>query len=280
MSPPDLSHELSIAEAAARRAAAIVLRYYGAGIGVEYKAGDEGPVTRADREANQLLVDELARAFPDDGLLSEEVPDDGAWRARSRVWMVDPLDGTKDFIHGRHGFAVMIGLVIDGRPALGVVMQPVTGALFRACAGRGAERVDRDGAVHALRVSDVSEIGRIRLVASASHRTEAIDRVRAVLGVQDELNVGSVGLKLGLIAQGERDLYVNPASRSSLWDSAAPEAILVEAGGVLTDLAGRPLDYGGPTLKNSRGLVASNGRVHAEVIERLGALFPGGRAEW
>jgi 3'(2'), 5'-bisphosphate nucleotidase len=131
-----------------------------------------------------------------------------------------------------------------------------------------------------LQVSTVRDLTSIRLVASASHRTEAIDRVRAALGVRDEMNVGSVGLKLALIAQGDRDLYVNPASRSSLWDSCGPEAILVAAGGRLTDLAGAPLDYTGRTsLANERGLVASNGVVHDEVIARLATLFPGGRPE-
>jgi 3'(2'), 5'-bisphosphate nucleotidase len=274
----DLRHELEFAERLAREAGALVARYFGAGISVEYK-GDDGPVTRADREANELIVAALARAFPGDGTLSEERPDDGAWRGRDRVWMVDPLDGTSDFIRGRSGFAVMIGLCVEGRPVLGVVYQPTTGRLYRGV-GPVAERVEGEGPATRLHVSSVQELSAIRLVASQSHRTEAIDRVRAVLGTHDELNVGSVGLKLGLIAQGDRDLYVNPASKSSLWDSCAPEAILVAAGGHLTDLAGAPLDYsGGSGLKNARGLVASNGVLHDRVMERLATLFPGGRPE-
>jgi 3'(2'), 5'-bisphosphate nucleotidase len=193
--------------------------------------------------------------------------------------MVDPLDGTRDFIRGRRGFAVMIGLCVGGRPALGVVFQPTEGRLYYG-GPDGAERVDTDGVVTHLRVSTVRDLAAIRLVASASHRTEAIDRVRAALGVRDEMNVGSVGLKLALIAEGERDLYVNPASKSSLWDSCGPEAILAAAGGRLTDLAGAPLDYSGATsLANERGLVASNGLVHDDVIARLAPLFPGGRPE-
>jgi 3'(2'), 5'-bisphosphate nucleotidase len=275
----ELERELETAERLAREAAAIILRYVGSGIGVEYKPGNEGPVTLADREANRQIVDGIAATFPGDGLLSEEIPDDGRWLQAERVWMIDPLDGTIDFIRGGPGFSVMIGLVVAGRPRLGVVLQPTTGRLLRVAPGRPAERLEADGRAQALHVSGVRDVSAIRLVASASHRTEAIDRVRGALGVTDELNLGSVGLKLGLIAAGERDLYVNPASRSSLWDCAAPQAILEAAGGRLTDLAGAPLDYGGPDLKNRRGLVASNGHVHAAVIAHLERLFPGGAAE-
>lgn len=272
----DLARELEVAERLAREAGELTKRYFGSGISVEYKAEGEGPVTRADREANELLVAGLRAAFPGDGLLSEELPDDGSRRLCPRVWMVDPLDGTKDFIRGHHGFSVMMGLLVEGRPALGVVFQPTVGLLYRAARGRGTELVDAAGQVQRLHVSKVSDPGQIRLVASKSHRSETIDRVRKALGVVDEMNIGSVGLKLGLIARGERDLYINPNSLSSLWDTCGPEAVLVEAGGQLTDLHGAPLDYTGDSLKNERGLVASNGVVHGAVIERIRPLFPPG----
>jgi 3'(2'), 5'-bisphosphate nucleotidase len=269
----DLGKEIAVAERLAREAAAIVAGYFGSGIKVDYKPG-EGPVTEADREADALIAAGLRAAFPGDGLLTEETPDDGSRRARDRVWMVDPLDGTSDFVRGRHGFAVMIGLAVAGRPALGVVLQPTTGRLYRAVAGGGAFEVDRAGSTTRLAVSTVDELAAIRLVASKSHRGESIDRVRAALGVDDEMNIGSVGLKLGLIARGDRDLYVNPESHASLWDTCAPEVILGEAGGRLTDLHGRPLDYLGPSLRNLAGLVASNARLHQRVVEKLSPLFP------
>jgi 3'(2'), 5'-bisphosphate nucleotidase len=268
----NLRRELDTAIDLARRAGERIRALHGAGLAVE-KKDDDSPVTIADREANALIVGGLSAAFPDDGLLSEELPDDGSRMSRPRVWMVDPLDGTKDFIRGRDGFSVMIGLVDGDRPALGVIYQPIGDKLYWATRGDGAFLSRGGGAPERLRVSAVNDPSQIRMVASKSHRTEAIDKVRAELGISDELNVGSVGLKLGLIAEGGRDLYVNPAGHSKLWDACGPEALLAEAGGRLTDLHGAPLDYRGRELGNVRGLIASNGVLHDEVVARLASLF-------
>jgi 3'(2'), 5'-bisphosphate nucleotidase len=272
-----LRRELDTAVDLARRAGERIRALHGSGIAVDTK-DDQSPVTQADREANELIVAALTFAFPGDGILSEELPDDGSRMTRPRVWMVDPLDGTKDFIRGRDGFAVMIGLLDGDRPALGVVYQPIGDKLYFATRGDGAFVVRAGGAPERMHVSDVREPSQIRMVASKSHRSETIDRVRAELGISDELNVGSVGLKLGLIAEGLRDLYVNPAGHSKLWDACGPEAILAEAGGRLSDVTGAPLDYRGAELGNVRGLIASNGLLHDEVVRRLAALFPGGAA--
>lgn len=271
----NLRRELDTAVELARRAGERIRALHGAGIAVDTKA-DDSPVTAADREANALIVAALAAAFPDDAILSEELPDDGSRLARRRVWMVDPLDGTKDFIRGLDGFSVMIGLYDGERPALGVVYQPIGDKLYFAAQGGGAFGSVGGAAPARIHVSAVADPTQIRMVASKSHRTPTIDRVRQQLGIADELNVGSVGLKLGLIAEGARDLYVNPSGHSKLWDACGPEAILVEAGGRLTDAHGDPLDYRGRELGNLRGLIASNGVLHELVVQRLAALFPPG----
>lgn len=268
----DYTQELTVAKELARRAGELLRGFHASGLPVERKAGNE-PVTEADRQANALVVAGLRAAFPDDGLLSEEAPDDGSRLVRERVWMVDPMDGTKDFIRGESGFAVMIGLLIGDRPSVGVVYQPIGDRMYTAAAGRGAWMSAGGAAAERLHVSDVRDPAQIRMVASKSHREAVIDRVRAELGITDELNVGSVGLKLGLIARGERDLYVNPSGHSKLWDVCGPEAILVEAGGRLTDARGAPLAYRGQALGNLRGLIASNGLVHDEVVARLAPLL-------
>jgi 3'(2'), 5'-bisphosphate nucleotidase len=245
----------------------------GGGWEVEMKPGDE-PVTIADRKASELVVRGLREAFPDDVVISEESEDDLRRRlGAERVWYVDPIDGTKDFIAGRAGFAVMIGLAVRAVPTLGVVYQPIGDNMFHAVGADGWFE-PTGGPPRRLAVSDVRDATKIRLVASASHRTAAIDAVKNALGIADELNIGSVGLKLALIALGERDLYVNPSAKSKLWDVCAPEVILRAAGGVLTDARGAPVRYDVEDIACRSGLVASNGHVHDTVIQRLAALFP------
>ncbi len=271
-----LGRELEVATTLAREAGALVMRFRGGELGVELKVGDE-PVTIADRQASALLVAGLRAAFPDDVIISEESEDDLARLTAPRVWYIDPIDGTKDFIAGRPGFSVMIGLTEAHRPVLGVVYQPATDRLYWAAPGRDGSAASwmlQPGAgPHRLGVSEVRDAAGLRLVASASHRTKTIDEVKTALGIADEINVGSVGLKLALIALGERDLYVNPAAKCKAWDTCAPEAILAAAGGVLTDVYGDPVHYDLADIACRNGLVASNGHVHADVLARMAHLF-------
>ena len=267
------ARELAAAEEIALEAARLVRGYHGTDFAVHAKAGNE-PVTEADHAANTLIVDRLRAAFPDDVVLSEEIPDDGARQGRARVWMVDPIDGTSDFIAGNTGFVVMIGLVVDGRPRVGAVAHPLTGRVYGGVVGEGAWRQDPDGARTALRTSPLARPPGIRLVASKTHRTPRVDAVKRALGITDEMNVGSVGLKIGLVAEAARDLYVYTGGRTKIWDTCGPEAILHGAGGRMTDLDGRPLVYDLPDLYNRRGIVASNGPLHDFVIATLAPHVP------
>ena len=261
--------ELASAIELARLAGAEAARMQRGELGIEMKPGDE-PVTLADRRASELIVAGLAEAFPSDPIISEELPPAPGALGAPRFWLVDPIDGTKDFIRGEDGYSVMIGLVCDGVPTVGVVYQPVVDRLYYGTPA-GAMLV-AGGETRRLAVSDVAAAADIRLVASKSHRSRDLDRVKQELGIANELNIGSVGVKLCVIAAGLRDLYVNPATRTKAWDTCAPEAILVPAGGRLSDLFGNPIDYS-RELAHRRGLVASNARVHDEVIGKLAPLF-------
>ena len=265
-----LGRELTRALELALIAGTEVVQLRAGNLTVDMKPGDE-PVTAADRRANELIVQGLAESFPD-VIVSEELPSDVSQLAASRLWLVDPIDGTKDFIRGGDGFAVMIGLVENGVPVLGVVHQPTIDRTFFATPDGGAH-VTVGGTTSPLGVSSVASPAEARLVASASHRTPDIDRVKTELGILDEQNVGSVGVKLCLIALGVRDLYVNPAAKTKAWDTCAPEAILTGAGGRLSDLFGGAIRYQ-DELAHRRGLVASNGVLHAEVVAKLAPLFP------
>ncbi|MCX5746059.1 MAG: 3'(2'),5'-bisphosphate nucleotidase CysQ [Proteobacteria bacterium] len=268
----ELGAELRLALELAVHAGTEVVRIRATGgLGIELKPGDE-PVTIADRTASELIVAGITRGFPDDALISEELLADPAAVAAHRLWLIDPIDGTKDFIRGTDGFAVMIGLVRGGRPIMGVVHQPTLGRTFFAAPGAGGAYVLHAGTVTRLEVSSVGSAVDARLVASASHRGPETDRVKQALGITTEENVGSVGIKLCMIAAAQRDLYVNPVAKTKAWDTCAPEAILEAAGGRLTDVFGGALDYRGE-LAHRRGLVASNGRIHDEVTGKMSPLF-------
>lgn len=268
-----LTKELKASVEIALLAADLVRQYTGNKIKVDLKDGDE-PVTEADRRASELIVARLQTAFPDDAVLSEEVPDDKSRLRHRRVWMVDPIDGTKDFIRGEDGYAVMIGLAIDGVPKLGVVAQPATKKTYAAVVG-GEHFVDFQGHRRPLATSTLSSAPGIRLVASKHHRTPKINAIRARLQIEDEFNTGGVGLKLGLIAENLRDLFVYPGIHTKLWDSCGPQAILEAAGGTLTDLDGAKLRYDTPELHNLRGLVASNGPLHESVLVAIREALAG-----
>jgi len=241
---------------------------------VDWKEAEE-PVTEADRALSEQLIARLGEIFPSDVVLSEERPDDGARLTAPRFWLIDPIDGTKDFIAGRPGYSVMLGLVAAGQPILGLVYQPAAGRLWLAERGRGAFELVEDQPPRRISVSSIGELAQARLVSSASTREELVRKVRDRAGIRDEVQVGSVGVKLCLIASAARDLYMNPAGRCKLWDTAAPEIILQEAGGQLSDLRGGRLRYSDRDLGHHLGLVASNGHLHQAALKALEPFLVG-----
>ena len=267
--------ELRVAKDLARRAGALLLDYYAAGVTVEQKITEDHyqePVTEADRASNEFIVNGLLDEFPDDGILAEESVDNDERLSKRRVWMIDPLDGTSGFIDHNDDFAVQIGLTQDGAAVLGVVYQPVPDALFWAVRGAGTW-VERKGETARLQVGDEADIARMTLAVSRSHRSPRMDAIVRAYGFAREVRRGSVGIKIGLIAEQQAHLYIHLSPRTKQWDSCAPEIILTEAGGVLTDLFGAPLRYNTREVQNLNGLLASNGAVHGELVERMKPLL-------
>jgi 3'(2'), 5'-bisphosphate nucleotidase len=265
--------ELRVALALARAAGAEALKFYGGPLKIRDKTGHDDPVTQADYAANRVIMPALEREFPEDGLLSEETADTARRLSKRRVWMIDPIDGTKGFIEGNGDFAVQIGLAVDGLPALGVVYQPAPDVLHWAARGAGAWGVRRETGAVRLRVSDITEPPKMRLAASLSHRSARMDRVVETFGFTEEVRRGSVGIKTGLIAERQCDLYITLSSRTHQWDTCAPEAILNEAGGRLTDLWGRPVNYNAADTRNHDGVAATNGACHEMVVRTLAPLL-------
>ena len=273
--PQSCDRELEVSLRLAREAGAAILEFYRKPIEIEQKDSfnDREPVTEADRVANDLIVRSLQEEFPEDGILAEESLDTSRRLDKSRVWMIDPLDGTTGFIDGNGDFAVQIALAENGAAVLGVVYQPLTGVLYRAVRGEGCWIERPNFMPERAQVSRQKELHRMRLAASRSHRSPRMDRVVNAFAVKEEVRRGSVGIKVGLICEQQCDLYVHLSPRTKQWDTCAPEIILHEAGGRITDLFGEPLRYNVAEVQNRNGLVASNGVVHDEIVSTLAPLL-------
>ena len=241
----------------ARRAGDVVMTVYAGDIAVRGK-DDASPVTEADEKAEAVILDGLRAIAPEIPVVAEEEVAAGRCpEVGSRFWLVDPLDGTKEFISRNGEFTVNIALVEDGAPVLGVVLAPAIGRLFAGERGQGAF-VEEGGVRRSVSVRPVPADG-LTVVASRSHGdAAALDAFLGGRRVAELRNAGS-SLKLCLVATGEADLYPR-LGRTMEWDIAAGHAVLLAAGGQVNDLQGRPLRYGKPGFDNPH-FVAS-GRNH------------------
>ncbi|MCE5228338.1 3'(2'),5'-bisphosphate nucleotidase CysQ [bacterium] len=263
----------------------VIASYYNGSYMIEEKA--EGPTTEADRAADLLISERLSRCFPRShyGYLTEESDDSDERLDRDRVWIIDPIDGTRDFINHTDNFAIHIALVEcspDDRlwhPVAAVVYLPMLGRLYSAIRGGGAYRQlvphppqPSDWANHRrpIQVSTRTQLQDMRSVVSNANRTSRLMRLIHSLNLENYWHVGSLGVKLSIIAEGDAELYINLAlGKSKEWDIAAPHLILAEAGGTLTDLNGAPISYNKPDVYNRAGLLATNGPAHHAVLDRI-----------
>ncbi|HEX6126237.1 MAG TPA: 3'(2'),5'-bisphosphate nucleotidase CysQ [Pyrinomonadaceae bacterium] len=272
-----LERELETAISLAREAGNKVLEYYALEIIAEEKLGIDNfaePVTVADRASSRIIVDGLKASFPGDFVLSEEEADAPCKRTNTgRVWITDPIDGTWGFIKKDGDFAVQIGLAVDGEPAVGVVYLPAHDRLYYASRG-GGSFVEKEG--HSplrLRSSNNTDFSEMKLAVSRNHRSPKISRIIQEFGLKREIQRGSVGLKVGLVAEAVCDLYIHLSPRTKFWDTCGPQVILEEAGGRLTDLFGQRIRYDIVDVQNHGGIVAANGAAHEQIIAKLGPLL-------
>ncbi len=238
---------LDLAAGLAWAATDLVLAFRARGCETETKP-DSSVVTEADRRAELLIVGELRRATPHIEVVAEEEVSSGYDPARSDAyWMVDPLDGTRDFVALRDGFTINIGLVRHGRPVLGVVAIPASAELFGGIVGRGAWKQDGAGR-HPIHVRTPPPSG-LAVLSSRHHADDA--GVKAALGDETIASVVQLGsaLKFCRLAEGAADAYVR-LGRTMEWDTAGPEAVLTAAGGSLRLLDGGPMPYEKPDWAN------------------------------
>ena len=230
-----------IVELARQAGEAILTVYNSDEFSVEEK-DDKSPLTAADLASHHAIVHGLTTLTADIPILSEEsaklpYEERSSWQ---RYWLVDPLDGTREFIKRNGEFTVNIALIDDGVPVLSVVYVPVTGVTYMACQGQGAFKQEAGGAREAISVRKLGD-GPVMVVGSRSHRGESLNNFLDKLGEHDMVGMGS-SLKLCLVAEGAADIYPRLGPTSE-WDTAAAQCVVEQAGGFVTDTAMKPLRY-------------------------------------
>jgi histidinol-phosphatase len=249
-----MDKRVEVAITAAKAGGEVALRYFRTGVAVEYK-GDRSPVTRADRECEQRIIEVLRRDFPDYGIVGEEFGESAGVHQRPR-WIIDPIDGTKNFIRGIPYFATLIGLEEDGEITAGVVYAPAVDDLLYAQKGQGA--FDRNGRLQVSQVASLRDglvvFGGIDIFRQAG-RWSGFERLVCASGRQR-----GFGDYFGhtFVARGQAEAMVELDLKP--WDLAAIKIVIEEAGGRFTDFAGAATIYGG-------NAIASNGLVHDEILD-------------
>jgi myo-inositol-1(or 4)-monophosphatase len=262
-----LAREREVAVRAAREAGAIVRRHYEQGVRVVEKGPDD-PVTKADLEANASIHALIAAEFPADGWLSEETADSTERLRRRRVWVVDPLDGTKEFIQHIPEFCVCIALVEEGRPLVGVEYNPAADRLYVAVRGEGTTV---NGAP--ARVSTTARVADAVVLASRSEdKRGEWDAFKGRVHVR---LTGSVAFKLAELSTGAGDATFTLTPKNE-WDICAGTLLVEEAGGKVTDLEGEPLVFNQPSTLRP-GMIASNGVLHAGLLALIREVAPAAR---
>ena len=248
--------ELELAIQIAKQGGKLAQDIRSKGYSVQDKESDQGPATEADLAVSSFLLTSIQQNFPADTVVSEEATPPST-TLNNRIWFIDPIDGTKEFIKGQSDWSVMIGLAVDGSPVMGVVYRPDDDELYYASSGDGAFYCSLNSS-RKLQVNAVSNPENSILIQSRSHRSAEADQLATTLGVRETFSLGSIGLKLGKIAEGKADLYVNFSGRCHLWDLCGPEAILQEAGGIVALSSGARIDYSLDKIQLQKSFVATN----------------------
>jgi 3'(2'), 5'-bisphosphate nucleotidase len=264
----DYARELDAAVDAAAEASAYLRSAYEAFTPVPNAPADI--TTEADRTSQDLILDRLTAMFPDDAVAAEEGT--AALRATRRegvrLWIVDPIDGTRGFAMKTGEFSVMIGLVVNGRVVVGVVAEPALARVTYAQFGHGCWARTGTAMPTACLVTRTERLADAVLVQSHAKKGQTPWPVTA-LNPNKVIETYSAGVKLAMVARGEADLYVNTYANFSDWDICAGDLLVTEAGGVVTEIAGAPIRYGRPGNAQRGGLLATNGRLHAAAAAAL-----------
>ncbi|MFB5639353.1 MAG: 3'(2'),5'-bisphosphate nucleotidase CysQ [Nitrosopumilus sp.] len=259
--------ELDLAIKAAIEAGNAILEIYQSDYETSTK-NDDSPITDADLKSNEVIKKILSQTEHD--ILSEEDKDDLTRLSQEMIWIIDPLDGTSDFIDKTGEFTVMIALIKNKKPILGVIGWPTEKTLFVAQKGSGAFRFSNDK-WSKISVTKVSELPKCRTVGSRHHLSDKEKSFIKKLGIEDFTSIGS-SLKVGKISSGEAEAYITTTNKMKEWDSAASYCIISEAGGKMTDMSGNDLTYNNEDVYHQNGILVTNGLIHNKIVEEFKKL--------
>jgi 3'(2'), 5'-bisphosphate nucleotidase len=261
--------ELIAARTAAKRAASVILDLY-----ARFDAIADAPAsitTTADRESQEVILKSLNESFPGDAFRAEERTPTLANLAASgrRLWVIDPIDGTRGFARKNGEFSVMIALVEDGEPVVGVVLEPATDVCTYAVRGEGCWRCDAGREPATVNVTEVATLAEATLAQSHTDPKRGPTIPVRLLQPRAVTETYSAGIKLARVARGEADLYVSTYDVMNDWDLAAGHVLVTEAGGRVTTLDGRPHGYGAESPVHHGGVLASNDKLYEAAIASL-----------
>ena len=259
--------ELDIAIKAAQEASNVILDIYQKDYNISTKT-DNSPVTDADLESNKIINKILSNTKY--SILSEEDVDDQSRLSKDMIWIVDPLDGTSDFIDKTGEFTIMIALIKNKKPILGVIGWPTEKTFFVAQKGSGAFRYSNDE-WYKISVTSISELSKCRTVGSRHHLSDREKSFIKKLGIEDFTSIGS-SLKVGKISSGEAEAYITTTNKMKEWDSAASYCIISEAGGKMTDMLGNDITYNNKNVFHQNGILVTNGLIHNKIVEEFKKL--------
>ena len=259
--------ELEIAVNAAIKAGETILDIYDGNFRTTTKT-DDSPVTDADFKSNEIIKKILSKT--NYSILSEEDIDDPKRLSENTIWVIDPLDGTSDYIDKTGEFTIMISLIKNNEPILGVIGWPTEKTLFVAQKGSGAFRYSNNEWTK-ISVSKISDLSLCRTVGSRHHLTDKEKNFIKKLGIVNFTSIGS-SLKVGKISSGEADAYITTTDKMKEWDSAASHCIVHEAGGKMTDMLGNDISYNNKDVYHHNGILVTNGLLHDKIVKEFKKL--------
>ena len=264
---PEKIPELDIAIKAAQEAGDAILEIYQKDYNTFTKT-DDSPVTDADLKSNKIINEILSNTKY--SILSEEDIDDQSRLSKDMIWIVDPLDGTSDFIDKTGEFTVMIALIQNKKPILGIIAWPTEKILFVAQKNCGAFRYSNNK-WDKISVTKIENLSKCRVVGSRHHLSDKEKEFIKKIGIEDFTSIGS-SLKVGKISSGEAEAYFTTTNKIKEWDTAASYCIITEAGGKMTDMLGNQITYNNKNVFHQNGILVTNGLIHNKIVKEFKKL--------